>query len=610
MAGQTLDLEVTLDPDSEAVQISNTWTRWKNNRTQWETRQKELQRYIFATDTSTTTNSKLPWKNRTTRPKLCQIRDNLHANYMSALFPQERWFKWEASEEEGATVSKAQAVEAFMANKFRESKFKQIVSRCVLDFIDYGNPIGDVEFVKEQVIDEQGQTLSTYTGPRLVRLSPWDVVFDVTAPSFEQSPKIVRSLLSFGQIEKLMRTNPDWSDVRGKIDRIKKNRMEILGQRKALESADQAKVQSFTADGFSSLLEYYASGMVEFLEFEGDLYDPESGKLYENHIITIVDRAYIIRARPINNWFGRSYKQHVGWRLRPDNLMGMGPLENLVGLQYRLDHLENLKADGFDLIAFPPLKVKGYVEDFEWGPNERIHMEETSEVEAMAPDTTLLNAELQIQQIEQTMEEMAGAPKEAAGIRTPGEKTAFEVDRLTSAASRMFQQKVQFFEENFLEPLMNSMLEIARRNMTAPEVIKIVGSEDGVMEFLQISPDDLKARGRLVPYGARHFAAQNQLMQNLAQLSAAGLYQDPAITMHLSSKKLAKLIEDNLGLDKFGVYSPFVRLEEQAEAAMLQQQAQEEVAVNSMTPTDQPTDELPSSTPPEDSSAQTGNGVA
>jgi hypothetical protein len=41
----------------------------------------------------------------------------------------------------------------------------------------------------------------------------------------------------------------------------------------------------------------------------------------------------------------------------------MGPLDNLVGMQYRIDHLENLKADVFDLIAFPPLKIKGYVED-------------------------------------------------------------------------------------------------------------------------------------------------------------------------------------------------------------------------------------------------------
>jgi hypothetical protein len=33
------------------------------------------------------------------------------------------------------------------------------------------------------------------------------------------------------------------------------------------------------------------------------------------------------------------------------------------------------------------------------------------------------------------MEEMAGAPKEAMGFRSPGEKTKYEVQRLESAAS-------------------------------------------------------------------------------------------------------------------------------------------------------------------------------
>lgn len=599
MPSQTLDLEMMLQPDETAKQISETWVRWKNSRARWETMQREVSSYIFATDTTTTTNSKLPWKNKTTRPKLCQIRDNLHANYMAALFPNDTWFKWEADDEDGSVKDKATAVEAFMRHKFKESKFKQTASRLVLDYIDCGNPFGDVEFVNEFTVDERGAAVTAYIGPRLVRVSPFDIVFDITAPSFEQSPKIVRSLLSFGQVEKLLRTNPDWQELKPVIDRIKKNRMEILGQKKALESTEMAKIQRYIADGFNSLLEYYSSGMVEILQFEGDLYNPMTGKLYENHEILIVDRCYILREKPISNWFGRSYKQHVGWRLRPDNLMAMGPLENLVGLQYRLDHLENLKADAFDLIAHPPTKVKGYVEDFQWGPGEKIFMEETSDVEMLSPDTTVLNADLQIQQIEQTMEDMAGAPKQAMGIRTPGEKTAYEVSELQNGASRMFQQKISFFEEMFLEPLMNSMLEIARRNMTEPEVIKIVSPEDGVAEFMKITPDDLKAKGRLVPYGARHFAAQAQLMQNLTNLTASGLYQDPMVVAHLSSKKLAKLVEDNLGLEKYGVYSPNIRIEEQAESMQLQQQVQEELMVNAMTPTSSAEDPLPGAGPTE-----------
>lgn len=598
MPTKTFDLAAFLRPDDIATQIADTWLRWRNSKAGWENTAKEVQRYIFAVDTTTTTNSKLPWKNKTTRPKLCQIRDNLHANYMSALFPNDRWFKWETSDEEGADKDKALSIEAFMGQKFRDCKFKQIVSRMVLDYIDYGNVIGDVEFVNEMSKDIANNPISVYVGPRPIRISPYDIVFDITAPSFEQSPRIVRSLLSFGQIQKLIATNPDWKDIEQKIDKIKENRKALIGTSKSLDTADTSKLQQFLADGFSSMRDYYTSGMVEFLEFEGDYYDPMSMRLYENHVITVVDRAYVIRQRPINNWLGRSYKQHCGWRLRPDNLMAMGPLDNLIGLQYRIDHLENLKADAFDLISFPPLKVKGYVEDFNWGPNEKIHMEQDADVESLAPDTTVLNADMQIAQLEQTMEDMAGAPKQAMGIRTPGEKTAFEYSELINAASRMFQNKIAHFEETFLEPLMNGMLEIARRNMTSEEVVKVISDDDGVTEFLSISPDDLKARGKLTPLGARRFAAQSQLMQNLAQLSASGLYADPAVKMHLSGKKLARMIEENLGLEKFGVFQPNIRIEEEAEATQLAQQANEDMQVNAMTPTATAEDELPSDQPP------------
>ena len=120
----------------------------------------------------------------------------------------------------------------------------------------------------------------------------------------------------------------------------------------------------------------------------------------------------------------------------------MGPLDNLVGMQYRLDHLENLKADVFDLIAHHVLKIKGHVEDFDYGPGETIYVGDEGDVEFMRPDVTALNADMQIDRLEAKMEDMVGAPKQAMGIRTPGEKTKFEVQTLDNASSRIFQSKI------------------------------------------------------------------------------------------------------------------------------------------------------------------------
>ena len=80
--------------DEKGEWIANLWDTYHNQMQSKINDWIEIQEYIFATDTTTTSNSTLPWKNSTTLPKLCQIRDNLHSNYLSALFPNDSWLQW------------------------------------------------------------------------------------------------------------------------------------------------------------------------------------------------------------------------------------------------------------------------------------------------------------------------------------------------------------------------------------------------------------------------------------------------------------------------------------------------------------------------------------
>ena len=73
-----------IESDPLAKEVANMWMRWNMARKSWLDATKELRQYLFATDTRHTSNSKLPWKNKTTVPKLTHIRDNLYANYMAA----------------------------------------------------------------------------------------------------------------------------------------------------------------------------------------------------------------------------------------------------------------------------------------------------------------------------------------------------------------------------------------------------------------------------------------------------------------------------------------------------------------------------------------------
>ena len=173
-------------------------------------------------------------------------------------------------------------------------------------------------------------------------------------------------------------------------------------------------------------------------------------------------------------------------------------------------------------------------------------MGEEGDVGYLVPDSTALNADFQIQNLENKMEALAGAPREAMGIRSAGEKTAFEVNQLMTAAGRIFQHKTAHFERVFLEPILNSMLESARRNMDYADTVRVLNDNTGLFFFEQITKEDIKGNGRIVPMGARHFAERANRVQGLTQLYQLKL-ADPTMAAHLSGKEFARLLADELG---------------------------------------------------------------
>lgn len=579
MAGKVAQIANLINSESLARRLAALYNQWYIQRISKEEEWRELRNYLFATDTTTTTNSKLPWKNKTTLPKLTQIRDNLHANYMDALFPNDDWMKWEGYDTESVTSKKRRAIENYMKNKLRLSGFRETVSRLLYDYIDYGNVFGEVVFVDEYHTDPvTGEKVTTYRGPKLQRISPFDIVFNPVAPTFKESPKFTRYLKNLGELSKEMKSRPELQYNMEAFNKAVQARKSIS----AFKMEDVNKAEAFMVDGFGSLYEYYQSGMIEILEFEGDIFDENTGELQERRIITVIDRSYIIRNIENPSYLGRDTKHHTTWRERPDNLYGMGPLDNLVGLQYRVDHLENLKADALDLTIHPPIEIKGDVEPFEWGPGASIHVPEDGGVNALPPNQAAFQVNNEIGALLMIMEEMAGAPKEAMGIRSPGEKTAFEVQQLQNAAGRIFQHKVNKFEIEFLEPILNTMLEVAKRNLDITELVKVMDDDIGVADFMSITKDDITAKGKLRPIGARHYAARAQLTQNLM-----GILNGPIagiIAPHISGKRLAKLVEEYLGFERYEFIKEFAGIFEQGETQKMMNQVQTSVDIEQATP--------------------------
>lgn len=582
MAGKVAQLQSIINAEALATSLCGLYERWRLQKIEKETEWKELRNYLFATDTTTTTNSSLPWRNRTTIPKLTQIRDNLHANYMDALFPNDNWLIWEGDSVEAVEKSKRQAIETYIKNKARLSEFRETISQCLYDYIDYGNAFAEVQWIDDRHIDPvTEEEVTTYQGPKVVRISPYDIVFNPLASSFKDSPKFTRYIKNIGELKKEMKYRPDLQFDEATF----KKAIDLRKSLNAFKMEDWNKAVGYIADGFGSFTEYLGSGMVELIEFEGDYYDEDKDILHENVIITIIDRCYVIRNIQNPSWLGKDTKEHVGWRDRPDNLYAMGPLDNLVGMQYRLDHLENLKADILDMQVAPPVMIQGDVGPFIWRPLEQIHVPEDGNIVPMAPNAAALTLNSEIGNLMAIMEEMAGAPKQAMGIRTPGEKTAFEVQSLENAAGRIFHHKTNKFEIQFMENLLNTMLEVSKRNISVVDVVRVMDDDLGVADFINITKEDITAKGKLRPMGSRHFAARAQLMQNLMAVFNSPLAQK--IDAHVSSKKLSELVEEVLGFRKFQLIRNNIAVMEQAETQKLMNQVMQQIEAEGAIPVEE-----------------------
>ena len=573
--------------DILSANVAALWTTWSSLRQLANDRWDELYKYIYATSTRDTTNETVTnWSNTTHRPKIANLFDSLTINYDASLFPNANWLRWEGSDKNGAAAVKRANIEAYMKTKhqLRASGFRNTMRLLEADWVWTGNAICQVDYVNETVLDPSTGDLTTaYTGPKVSRIDPRMFAMLPMASEFKKAPKIIRSLFSIGELYRIVEERPDQQHF-AEILRIAEENRAMMRQ---FDQGDLLIDSELSFDGFGSTSEYFQSGMVEVFDFYGDMYLSDTQEFRKNHVITVVDRWRTVRDEPIATWTGHPNIFHVGWRERPGNLWAMGPLDNLVGMQYRINHLENARADAFDQMIDPDIVFAGDVEEImQVGGAKHYYIAENGSVAHLRPDTTVLSADLQIAELEEKMEMYALAPREALGIRSPGEKTAFEVADLSRASGRAFDHKTLKFQE-FVEEVANAELEVSVRNLNATDVIKITDDDLGAAAFKTISKEDITANGRLVPIGSRHFARSAQLTQTLLGLQQGPL-QDPEVRQHFSSKKLAELYNELLELDggfKEGLVQPYVRISEQLEAQKRIQVAQDQAAIEGATQT-------------------------
>ena len=430
--------------------------------------------------------------------------------------------------------------------------------------------------------DASGNPMMLYQGPVLERISPDDIVFDITATDFKSAIKIIRKVYTLGDIARLVASDAHSAFTQDLLENIRSTKLlaRTSGILKAPEGIDW-KGQVLTKDGFGDMLEYVSGDVVEVHEFYGDMYSVDTGEFLPNQKIIVVDRRLVIEAEPITSMNGSQLIYMTGWESRPENLMAMSPLARLVGMQFKLDKRENMRADIFDRIAYPDVVEVGDVEFYgvrgEIGG--RYVVDENGSVNYLRPDATILNADFQIQNTMLIMEEMAGSPRNATGFRTPGEKTKFEVQVLDNGGNRIFREKTKNFERDFIEEILNDMIMLGRENIGETDMVSTQGTEFDIQKFLSINAEDLNISGKLRARGSSLFAEKANALQNLTTLldkpSLLGMIQQ-----HVSRIALARAVEELADLKTFNIFLPNIGIQEDQATAKIANQAQKGTEVN------------------------------
>jgi hypothetical protein len=541
---------------------------WNSVRTSACDMWAEIDSYIHATDTSMLEGGEF-FDHKTFIPIISEIHEDLIAIIFSTVFPHEDWLSWKGYDAKAIATEKRRKLISMIKQVHALNGFSTTFRKVIDDLVRYGNCFVKVDFVNETEMEE-GEIVTGFLGPKPVRISPYDIVFNPTFSEFKKTPKIITSLLPTGEFKEFI----DNLGAKSEIDDAK---LSLLLNRRAgasTDNSDRYKDAQYLPAGFGTIKEYYTSGMIELLWFYGDIYDEETQKVHKGRCVIVVDGNTVVY-----DGFEPKTKIFKGsWKPRPDSLWSQGPLDNLIGINYMINHRENSKNDSIDKFANPDRAYVGDVEEIydEVTGQTKYIMPEGGSVQDIVPDATVLTYDNQITMHTEMARRAARIPQQLTGFKTSGEKTAFEVQNLNDGAFRGFINKAMQFEEDVIEPCVTAELRVARENFST--VISVLEEdEEGIISVLEVTEEDLSSNGKLIPFGARRFARNLQQLAALQNLQQSGMYQ--IFGKHFNTYDLARVWETLNGFENYQVIKKFAAIDEameEEEATMLAQQEMEQ----------------------------------
>lgn len=581
------DIKTLMEPSGESAsfvkELVEMFTRFESARGVWDTEIDELASFVFATDTKQTTNSKLPFHNTTTIPKLAHIRNNLVVAYTSQLIPNSQWIQFNADTEAEDTVDLRKVVQGYVRTKATASELELTVNRLVQDWVDTGVACAQTRYVERKAPTIYGAQEVVYSGPEAIRIDPRCVFWDATASNIHNANKCIKQIVSLGDLK---------ADAMGAQDILTPDQFqEISNQYREHHSgmagnASNRMRTNFQKAGYGDMEQYLSANQVELLTFYGTFYDTMTDTLYENYKVVIANQKFLLTREPASAWASEGGIHISIYETRRNCLVPISPLARVVGMQYKIDKLENLRADVFDRIANPPIVEIGDVTftGVRGAPGSRYRVVEGGDVKELTQSAQVLLADTQISTTMSMMDDLTGNPREALGTRTPGEKTKFEVQILDQGQNRMFRYNLRKFEIEMLNPILNDYLGLGRKHMATSDIIEVFdGDTIKISQFVNVTKEKLGKGGHIKALGASIFSEKANILQTIMLILNGNAGQ--MLAPHISRIKLARAIERLGDLEGFDLFTQNIGVQEDADTRQLAQKSVDSATESSLTDT-------------------------
>lgn len=470
--------------------IITAFTSWKKTRQPLEERwQACWQAYLCQQKPALNPQAEADWtSNQINRPVLYETVETLNAYLLNALFPAgERFFSvlpLEESEQETA-----RQVETFLRQKLEDFHFSDKYALFLKQLLITGNSIAAVPWKTKQgekitshpktvlglEIDRQITIESQiiYEGPDFEVLDMMEVVLDPEASCFDDATLIRR--------------------LERRLDSLKN--AGIYHNLDALEASLTTAQNNYSVNKIAVSIK---PPVVVIYEAWGDFY--LNGELFENSVATVSESGILLRLEPIG--FLGAQKPFIFSTLipLPNQLYGLGAIENCLGLQDAINLLTNQKLDTIQMSIHSPFTY--LVNDDIFDPSSVITQPgaliPVKNHDTLRPLQHLNNFSVafsEIADLKSEIQEATGAFKlfNTQGVSEgAGNRTATEITALLQGGAQKYSALLSHLESNSLEPFLKLVLNYFKCMIRQTQRLRLL-QEDGQAQCVELTPQKLSS---------------------------------------------------------------------------------------------------------------------